>query len=261
VAITDNADPINVVVYGRRRPDVSCRVPVFEKGASSTDQSLIATPDLIVAENNHGYTGPAATESGRTTKPGLARVDLHPSGRGCRVAWTSQEIAPSVVPKLSAATGLVYTYTKPPTSDGSDPWYLTAIDVRTGRTAFKALAGDGLGFNNNYAPVTLGPDGTAYVGVLGGLVALRDATPPPRPRAPRPTARLRVTCTGATVTGRHVLRVIFSSPRARVVDGRPPFRTRLRARRARIRVEGGGVLSRRAARRDAPSRACSRHAR
>ena len=27
-------------------------------------------------------------------------------------------------------------------------------------------------FNNNYAPVTIAPDGTAYVGVLGGLVAL-----------------------------------------------------------------------------------------
>ena len=261
VAITDNADPVNVVVYGRRTPAVSCKVPVFEKGASSTDQSLIATPDLIVAENNHGYTGPAATEGGRTTKPGLAKIDLHPSGRGCRVAWTSQEIAPSVVPKLSAATGLVYTYTKPPTTDGSDPWYLTAIDVRTGRTAFKALAGDGLGFNNNYAPVTLGPDGTAYVGVLGGLVALRDATPPPHTKASRPTARLRVTCRGARVTGDRILRVVFRSAQARVVDGRAPFRTRLRAPRARIRVEGGAVLSRRAAPRGARSRACSRRAR
>jgi hypothetical protein len=36
-------------------------------------------------------------------------------------------------------------------------------------------AGSGIGYNNNYAPVTLGPDGTAYVGTLGGLVALRDA--------------------------------------------------------------------------------------
>ena len=40
--------------------------------------------------------------------------------------------------------------------------------------AWKALAGSGIGYNNNYAPVTLGPDHTAYVGTLGGLVALRD---------------------------------------------------------------------------------------
>jgi hypothetical protein len=39
---------------------------------------------------------------------------------------------------------------------------------------YKRLAGTGLGFNNNFAPVTLGPGGTAYVGVLGGLVRLGD---------------------------------------------------------------------------------------
>jgi hypothetical protein len=261
VAITDNADPINVVVYDRTGPRISCKVPVFEKGASSTDQSLIATPDLIVVENNHGYTGPTATEGGKTTTPGLAKIDLHPSGRGCKLAWTSQEIAPSVVPKLSAATGLVYTYTKPPTTDGSDPWYLTGIDVRTGKTAFKALAGDGLGFNNNYAPVTLGPDGTAYVGVLGGLVALRDAEPPPATRASAPSARLKVTCSGSRVTGNRVLRVVFTAGRKKVVDGRAPFKVRMRATRARIRVEGGAVLSRGDARRRARPRASCRRAR
>ena len=64
--------------------------------------------------------------------------------------------------------------TKPPTADGTDPWYFTAVDWRTGQVIYKRLAGTGLGFNNNWAPVTLGPDGTAYVGALGGLVLLRD---------------------------------------------------------------------------------------
>jgi len=53
-------------------------------------------------------------------------------------------------------------------------WYLTAIDFRTGRTAFRRRAGAGLGSNNNYAPVTLTPDGTAYVGVLGGVTSFSD---------------------------------------------------------------------------------------
>ena len=91
----------------------------------------------------------------------------------CRTRWTSDERAPSVVPKVSLANGLVYTYTKPANSGSDDPWYFTALDFRTGATVYKRLAGDGLGFNNNYAPVTLGPDGTAYVGVLGGLVSFR----------------------------------------------------------------------------------------
>jgi hypothetical protein len=81
-----------------------------------------------------------------------------------------------VVPKLALSAGLVYTYTKDARSDGQDAWYLTALDFRTGDTVFKRLGGEGLGFNNNYAPITLGPDGTAYLGVLGGVVRWRDAT-------------------------------------------------------------------------------------
>ncbi len=183
VAITDNADPMNVVVY-RRAPSTDssrtvCVQPVFEKGASATDNSLIAAGRSIVVENNYGYTGPTSTQEGKTTTPGLERVDLDADGTGCRSVWRSQEIAPTVVPKLSAANGIVYTYTKDARDDGQDAWYLTALDFRTGETLYKRLGGEGLGHNNNYAPITLGPDGTAYVGVLGGLIGLRDATPPP----------------------------------------------------------------------------------
>ena len=169
VAITDNADPIKVVVLQRRARArgrrVVCRRPVFEPGASATDQSLVGTRRSVVAENNHGYTGPDAVIGSNTTSPGLERVTVARDGRGCRTVWRSDEIAPSVVPKLAAASGLVFTYTKPP----GEAWYLTAIDYRTGETVYKRAAGAGLGFNNNFAPVTIGPDDTAYVGVLGGI--------------------------------------------------------------------------------------------
>jgi len=117
------------VVEGARRV---CRQPVFERGASATDQSLIATERSRVAENNYGYSGPAATQQGRTTSPGLERVDLDPGG-GCHSVWRSGERAPSVVPKLSAANGLVYTYTKDlqPQDPSADAWYLTALDFVT----------------------------------------------------------------------------------------------------------------------------------
>jgi hypothetical protein len=94
--------------------------------------------------------------------------------------WRSRETSPSAVAKLSLAAGLVFTYTKRPRADGLDAWYLSAIDARTGRTAFRALAGAGAIFNNNFAPVTLGPDGTAYLGVLGGIVSWRDRAGAPR---------------------------------------------------------------------------------
>ena len=203
VAITDNADPMNVVIMKRGKrvsgPRTVCTQPVFGAGASATDNSLIGTARSVVVENNFGYAGITATSGGSTT-PGLARVDLNDGGTGCRVAWLSGERAPSVVPKLSLQNGLVYTYTKEPDrrTPADDPWYLTALDFRTGQTVYKRLAGVGLGFNNNYAPVSIGPDGTAYVGVLGGLVALRDSSPPPRvarPAGPRPRLRLARTCT------------------------------------------------------------------
>jgi hypothetical protein len=174
VAITDNADPIDVVVYRRAGGGLVCTQPVFLKGASDTDQSLVAAGNSLVAENNFGYSSPLATENGGSTAPGLERVDIAADGGSCHTVWHSDERAPSVVPKVSLAAGLVYTYTKQPRSDGKDAWYFTALDFRNGRTVYKRLAGEGLGFNNNYAPVTLGPDGSAYVGVLGGLVSLRD---------------------------------------------------------------------------------------
>jgi hypothetical protein len=280
VAITDNADPMNVVVY-QRAPQADgerkvCAQPVFERGASATDQSLIVVGRSIVAENNYGYTGPTATMDGNTTSPGIERVDLDRDGRGCTSIWRSPEIAPSVVPKVSLETGLLYTYTKPPRDDDADAWYFTALDFCTGRTAYRRLAGMGFGFNNNFAPVTLGPDGSAYVGVIGGLVRLADATPPvgPPPTArrgcstrPRVSLRLRFRG-GRTRAGRRcaespvrawlrgidvllVDRVAFYRGRRRVAsDARRPFsklvdrpmEPGLRRIRARVRMRDGALF-------------------
>ncbi len=182
VTITDNADPMNVLVYQRQRgvsgPRLVCRQPVFNKGASATDQSLIASRNSIIVENNYGYTGPPSTMNGGVTAPGLERVDFDRDRHTCHSVWRGNQRAPSVVPKLSLRAGLVYTYTKPRRDDMIDAWYLTAVDFDTGKTVFSRLAGAGFGYNNNFAPVTLAPDGTAYVGVLGGLTVFRDAASP-----------------------------------------------------------------------------------
>jgi hypothetical protein len=191
VAIADNADPLDIVVYRRARHVTGSRVvcvhPVFNRGSGDTENSLIGTANAMVIENNYGYTGPQSTTGGATTAAGLTRVDINANGRGCHTVWTSIESAPTVVPKLSLSSGLVYTYTKP--ANPLDPWYFTALSFATGNTVYQQLAGDGIAFNNNYAPVTLGPDGSAYVGVLDGLVAFRDASPPPFLTAKAPAVR------------------------------------------------------------------------
>ncbi|MGZ4579899.1 MAG: hypothetical protein ACXVXG_04625 [Nocardioidaceae bacterium] len=201
VAITDNADPrMHVLVYradrsGPGRTPV-CSQAVFGDRGGDTDNSLIAFGHALVVENNYGYTGPEQTPpSGSlsrntpTTRPGVARIDVDYAHGRCRTAWTNNRVrVPSSVSKVSTATGLVYVYEHPaarqvryrsgqPGTGPEDPWYLTALDARTGRRVWSVLTGTGLGYNNNYAPITLGPDHAAYVGVLGGLLAVRDGRP------------------------------------------------------------------------------------
>ncbi|MEU6083162.1 hypothetical protein [Streptomyces sp. NPDC047108] len=180
VAITDNADDrMHVLVY-RRGADVPdaerllCKVPVFGSGESTTDNSLISHGNSLIVENNYGYENPMSLTFGRSVVGGVTRIDIRADGSGCDTVWESKERSPSTVPKLSTANGLVYLYTKEPERLGVDAWYLTALDFRTGRTRWKKLTGTGALYDSNWAPVTIGPDGTAYVGVLGGLVAVRD---------------------------------------------------------------------------------------
>jgi hypothetical protein len=56
--------------------------------------------------------------------------------------------------------------------------YLTAIDFETGKTQFKVFTGCGRNRNNSYGPITIGPNGTLYVGVFNGLVSVSDGLLP-----------------------------------------------------------------------------------
>lgn len=176
VAITDNAEPrMHVQFYDSADGTLVCETAVFGAGASATDNSLVAVGDAsVVVENNHGYAAPWSTVLGRATPGGFARVDADLATGECTVGWESDVIAPTSVAKVSLATGLVYAYTTRPSWWGVTAWYLTAIDARTGATAFSVRTGTGTLANNHYAAVTLGPDGSAYVATLGGMVRVRD---------------------------------------------------------------------------------------
>jgi hypothetical protein len=181
VAITDNADPMDVVVYRRAKrlprgvKRTVCKVPVFAQGASATENSLLTAGRALFVENNYGYQDPFGAQSGTLTQPGFARVDVNAGGRGCTLVWTNNDVrAPTVVPKLSTATGLIYTYERLDAPAGEQPYYWAAIDAATGATVWKHYAGSGLSFNNNYAGIALAADGSAYLGVIGGVVRLKD---------------------------------------------------------------------------------------
>lgn len=176
IAIADNAEPqSHVIVYDRRKGVAHrehCRVPVLQPGASTTENSLVAAGNSLIIENNFGYDGVQSTLLGASTTPGVSRVMIDPVG--CHVAWTNPTVAPTSVPKASLGNGLVYVYSKPPRADLIDAWYVTAIDIRTGRTAWSRLTGTGIQWNNHYAAIYLGPDGTLYVATVAGLIRLAD---------------------------------------------------------------------------------------
>lgn len=180
-AITDNADPMNVIVYRNKKnlkkgeKRVVCKVPVFNEGASATENSLMGTKRSLIVENNYGYQDPFGPEAGALTEPGFARVDVNKNGSGCVKKWTNTEVrSPTVVPKLSTKTGLIYTYSRPEDPLGDQGYFWTAIDYRTGKTEWMKYAGSGLPFNNNYAGLALSKDGRAYLGTIGGIISLQD---------------------------------------------------------------------------------------
>lgn len=184
VAITDNADGrINVLVYSQHSDDGDnhpvCKIPVFLPHKGTSENSMVGLANALIVENNFGYQGPY---DNITAEPGLARINILGPQAGCEVAWENNTIsAPSSVPKASLANGLIYVYTR----DESNPpdmhaWYLTALDARTGNLVFKILTGVGRKFNNHYGSISITPGGDALVGVMGGLVRVRDASVAPK---------------------------------------------------------------------------------
>ncbi len=83
VAIADNGDPMNIVVYrtakklkkGEKRK--VCEQPVFGMGTGATENSLMVSQRSIIVENNYGYQDPFGPNSGMVTEPGFARVDMN----------------------------------------------------------------------------------------------------------------------------------------------------------------------------------------
>ena len=83
VSITDNADPMDVLVFKRARKvkGAAARVPPAGLRQGRVGHRPVADrrrARAMVVENNYGYTGPSSTMQGKTTTPGLARVNLKP---------------------------------------------------------------------------------------------------------------------------------------------------------------------------------------
>lgn len=172
VAVTDDAGSrLAVVVRSATDGAEVCRAEVFGSDEGAADR-LVADGAGVLVQNVHGYGGPQSTILGRTTTGGVARVLA--DGGTCEVAWTADVDAPSGAPAVAPGAGLAYAYTKRHSWVGVNAWYLTALDLETGRTVFAVRTGLGVLRDNHHGDVTLGPGATVYVPVLGGLVRVHD---------------------------------------------------------------------------------------
>jgi hypothetical protein len=173
VAITDNADPLmHVNVYDRQTGALVAQQAVFSAfpNISCCENSLIAVNHSIIVENNYGNADVLSTFGPLTTVPGIDRVDFDPTTGQSQVVWENATVAvPSVVSQLSTGDGLLYTYAK-----DARGWYFAALGsvVALSRVPLSVPLG-GVLANNYYSGLGIGPDGSAYVGVFGGVLAWR----------------------------------------------------------------------------------------
>lgn len=184
LAIADGADPVNVVIMKRDAviggPRTLCTVAVFGSGASAAENSITTdgAGSAVAVQNTYGYSNPTSLPGGTTVPGGVTRVNIDRGTATCSVAWTNPTPIPSSTMKLSSGAGLLYGYSKKADSAGRDVWYWTAIDWRSGATVYQALAGVTQGLtspiNSNWGVISIGPDGTAYMGILDGMLKIKD---------------------------------------------------------------------------------------
>lgn len=184
VVITDNAEPrIHALFVKRADGALACSEPVFAEGRSATDISAVEWEHAdasgastgrfsAIVENNWGHHSfPVAHP-----EPGLTRVDAvrQPDGTfRCETVWTNPVRGVNVA-KASLGAGLFYTYYRGPEDDAVTQWYLSAIDLTTGRTVYRVRVGAGQGFNNWAGALFLHPDGALYSTTIFGMVMVKD---------------------------------------------------------------------------------------
>ncbi len=195
IAITDNADPrMNVLVFRRGKAGPGPQAAVPPAGLRRREERRREQPDLRARRPGRGeqlrLRRPAPGGSLRPLGDHRAR---HGQGRGELPARRlprrlAQHHRPDphrggqAEPPHRADLRLHPPQRcrgparrRPrPTRFSPEAWFFTAFSARTGKQVWSKYTGSGLGFNNNYAPVSLGPDGTAYVGTLGGLIRVAD---------------------------------------------------------------------------------------
>lgn len=196
VAMTDNANgQVNLVIYHQKpqkdaASQVACSVPVFPSGRSNIDIAPLVQKqgDKYGVFLCNDYNAPALFYADTGTlngdwnnltqmEPGVARIDVSTDGE-CKLAWEQKDLRIQSVPLISTKNGLLYGYTQAEkyTEKGVWVWYVVALDWETGKEVWRLRTGAGGTYNDNYQPGALGPDGSFYQSVIGGLIRVQDSS-------------------------------------------------------------------------------------
>lgn len=190
VVFCDNADDMNVVCVDRRDgriTDTTRAFPRAPSGESACDNSIVSHRFRLFVGNTYCYRD--VFEHDPTG--GLTRIDVDPSTGSLSLRWTEPGITIwSAVPKYSAATNLLYLYSRIEL-DGELWWCLLGVDddgrvrstVRVARPQqttwldIPVLREEQLDrYDNGWGPLYLGRDGaaeaTALVSTIQGLVRI-----------------------------------------------------------------------------------------
>jgi len=170
VTICDNADvQINLLVIDRASGTEVCKTPLFRPGESATENSSIGYGDDVVVANNDGFGGPF--QPARTMFPGLERYRATRDGdgnpTGCELVWKNDDA-------LATESGVIWGYGADPDVEDEDHFYLGAHEWATGEEIFRAYVGDGLPFDPITGQVHMHPDGSFFMGVIGGAIKMSD---------------------------------------------------------------------------------------
>lgn len=182
--ITDNHDvQASLLVYKTETAELICQYPLFQAGASGTENSAIGIGHSVIVASTYGYPYPKVPDGVPAAVPatadfaaGMVRIDLHQDESGCQQVWENK-LRSAAVPKLSTADNLIYTVERRGLMNKAkaglaDSYYFTALDPETGATLYQKRIGGGFFSDTLQMAGNIGSGQVYWQGTVGGMVRI-----------------------------------------------------------------------------------------
>lgn len=178
VVITDNSEyQINANFYRISDGHLQYSVSVpFSPYHGANECSVVGLSDSqIIVVNTYGYSSfDQVHANGDRPTPGVCLINISEDYRNNDyIQWVSYECPSTSLPLVDKDLQRLYLYTMDLEDSKKIPTFsVTIIDTNTGKTLRKIKTGSGIGYDNHWSPLHLGPDGSAYIGTLNGIVKI-----------------------------------------------------------------------------------------